>query len=177
MDEEFAAAALECYSLKQVFFYLYPTNKNKAWNPKAKTMREVFQWAIGFHLIFFVASLAFLGFGPMVEDLTLAAIAFSSYLTLYDWVISFYMIALSGSLLSGFVMFFKFQSIPLSYFLLTTFLYCMLVYFTAHAYNLLDNAGGNHKPTRNIIEIPEDYLDLEALEKLIHYYSESQSET
>ena len=176
MDDEFALS-LECISLKRVFFYLYPSTVKKAWNPKALTLRTVLAYAIAFHLLFFIASLAFLGFGPMMEDLALAAIAFSSYLTLYDWIVSLYMIALSGSVVFGFAMCFKFQTISFSYFMLSTFLYSALIYFTAYAYNSLDNAGGNRKGARNVIEVPEDYLDVEALEKLMQYYSESHSET
>mmetsp|Transcript_32505 Transcript_32505/g.24017 ORF Transcript_32505/g.24017 Transcript_32505/m.24017 type:complete len:99 (-) Transcript_32505:454-750(-) len=98
-------------------------------------MRFILGCAITFHLFSFVVSLAIIGFWAMAEDLSLAALAFSGYLTLFDWVISFYMIGVGGSILGGVFMLFKFQAMPFSYFAATTFLYCSLLYLVAYAYN------------------------------------------
>jgi hypothetical protein len=64
-------------------------------------MRSMLVLSICFHLVFFLISLARLGFLPMLEDLIMAAIAFSCYLTLYIQSIRIYMTTIMLSLVVG----------------------------------------------------------------------------
>lgn len=106
-----------------------------AYNPKAVHMRNITFYAICFHLTFAFISLGLIGFLPMLEDFILAAIAFSCYLTLYDWVISTYIISLGFSIIFGFLQFFKYESISFLYFFFSDVLYFIVLYNIGQSYN------------------------------------------
>ena len=74
------------------FNTLHPSKPLQANNQLALKMRSRMAYATALHLIFFILSLSFVGFLPMIEDLLLACIAYSGYLTIKDWVIAGYLV-------------------------------------------------------------------------------------
>ena len=78
--------------LAKAFNTLYPSKPLQANNPLALKMRSRMAYATFFHAIFFVLSLSFVGFLPMLEDMFLACMAYSGYLTIKDWVIAGYLV-------------------------------------------------------------------------------------
>ena len=90
----------EC--LLRLFFAFFPKKPVKVYGRRTLRMRELLFTAFGLHLIQFVISLTFLGFGPMVKELAMAAIAFSGYLNLKRWLIFIYLAVLCAQTINGF---------------------------------------------------------------------------
>ena len=101
--------------------------------------------ALILHAIFFVTSLAFVGFVSMIEDLLLAMMAFSAFLTLYDWVISFYLIVLIMTCVHGIVTIFKYRDESFLFYVIDLIMYGLIIYKLGVTYYEYEMFGGNVK--------------------------------
>ena len=80
-----------CFLLLRKFFsWLYPRRARKTRNNHSDWLRAYIGWSLVLHMFFFVISLIFVGFWPMIMNLLLATWAYSCYLTLRTSQIFFY---------------------------------------------------------------------------------------
>ena len=83
---------------KKIFFALYPSHPKKTWTKQGEWLRKMLLMAIILHCVFFIASLALIGFETMVINLLLCCWAYSVYLTLNQCSIILYIFfLLSGA--------------------------------------------------------------------------------
>jgi hypothetical protein len=88
----------------KIFFKLYPTKQRspkECPNREGHKLRSLFALLTFGHGFFFLLSLAFIGFWPMMEDLIYSCFVYSIYLTLSRVSIIIYMILLLLGIVSG----------------------------------------------------------------------------
>ena len=90
---------MEC--TRKVFFKFYPSEKRTPKNEFGDKLRRTFAILIFGHFVFYMISLAYIGFTPMFENLILGLFCYSTYLTLAKKAIIVYMILLVLAILKG----------------------------------------------------------------------------
>ena len=85
----------------KAFFKLYPSKPKLAPTPEGQSLRKLFGMAMVLHIVFFVVSLTAMGFLPMLAEIGFSLWAFSCYLTLREWEVVVYLVALLGSIIYG----------------------------------------------------------------------------
>ena len=76
---------------------MFPKRAKKTRNNHSDWLRAYIGWSIVLHFMFFVLSLVFIGFWPMIMNLFLATWAYSCYLTLRNCTIFLYLCLLTSS--------------------------------------------------------------------------------
>ena len=95
------------------------------------------------HSLFFISSLALLGFVAMIEELLLALICFSGYLTLYDWTVSLYLVLVAISTLVNMISFFSYKQLAFLAYLSGLIFNFIAFVLVLRAYWRFEQAGGN----------------------------------
>ncbi len=85
----------------KVFFTLYPSKPKQLSTHEGKRLRTHIGVFMLFHMMFFVTSLTAVGFLPMLTELGFVIWTFSCYLTLREWEIILYLVALSCAAIYG----------------------------------------------------------------------------
>ena len=80
-----------------IFTKMYPAKKKTAWTNEGKWLRTCVGVACIAHVLFFIFSIAFVGFKSMMINLILACISYSGYLTLREWVVLFHVFGLMAA--------------------------------------------------------------------------------
>ena len=84
-----------CYLVGQkLFTFFFPGRMKKTKTNQGAHLRWLMGATVFGHCMFFFISLAIIGFVPMIENLMFAAWTYSIYLTLREWLLITYMIAL-----------------------------------------------------------------------------------
>ena len=83
--------------LKKMFMKLWPSKPKELYTSQGRWLRKMALLFMVLDLIFFVISLAVVGFGPMFYDIMLAVLGYSVYLTLREWVVMLYMFGKVGA--------------------------------------------------------------------------------
>ena len=91
---------MEC--TRKVFFKFYPSERRTPKNEFGDRLRRTFAILIFGHFIFYMISLAYIGFVPMFENLILGLFCYSTYLTLAKKAVIAYMVILVLAILKGF---------------------------------------------------------------------------
>eukprot|EP00347_Sterkiella_histriomuscorum_P000946 403373921 len=152
--------------LLRAFFYLYPSKVLKANNQEAIQMRRLMLFCLVIHILFFILSLALLGFLSMIEDLFLGLICFSGYLTLFDWTIAFYLVALALTTLLNFINLFKYQELKLLVYLGSMGFNVIAFLVILRAYWVFERVGGNmHSSWGNPLDGSDSYMSLRDAEE------------
>ena len=84
---------------RKLFVHMYPKKMKRTYTKQGRWLRQVIALCCGLHCVFFIITLAFVGFPPMIINLFLAAWSYSIYLTLREWttVVYFFLLVLSIS--------------------------------------------------------------------------------
>ena len=127
---------MECS--RRLFFKFYPSEPRKhKGTGEGHTLRRTIAVCLVFHMIFFLLSLAFIGFWPMLSDLLYSCLVYSIYLTLSKWAITFYEITLVGGIIYGILSLFPFtQTAQLLFYVLNLIFYGFALFFVWNANRL-----------------------------------------
>ena len=87
--------------LKKLFFSLYPSKPIELNTPEGFYLRRVLLITLYLDITFFVLSELFVGFEPMIYAILFAAIAYSCYLTMKQFVIFLYVLLLGVEVFYG----------------------------------------------------------------------------
>jgi len=87
---------------RKIFFKVWPSQPKRAITPESKNMRCALLICLVVHFLYFLVSLGYLGFKPMLADLGYALFVYSTYLTLYRPMIILYMVTLLVGIGLGF---------------------------------------------------------------------------
>ena len=93
--------------VRKAFYFFFPAIPKKVFNREGENMRSIMFIQTTIHLILFILNLVFVGFYPMLMELGYMTLAFTTYLTLREWLLGIYVI----SLISGGV--YKYSEIAL----------------------------------------------------------------
>ena len=129
---------------KKVFTRLYPAKKKHAWTKQGVQLRNCILVAGLAHCMFFVVSLAMIGFRTMMFNLFLACWAYSCFLTMNELSILLYFLFLLMSTIYGlqYSLSRQTQSYEVLGLILNLSLYCFNIYFIGKAYIQFRRYGG-----------------------------------
>ena len=127
-----------------------------AWTTQGKWLRSTIGCACILHILFFVFSLAFVGFPSMIINLILASWSYSVYLTLNEWKVLLYFLFLAAATLSGLIYGIeqKKDGVQKMGLIVNCCFYCANIYFIGTAYWSFRKTGGikGLKPTTDLPE-------------------------
>ena len=86
---------------KKIFSKLYPAKMKYCWTTQGDWLRKMLGAAVICHCLFFIISLAIVGFWTMFINFILACWAYSVYLTMAEWSNLLYIIFLMAATLWG----------------------------------------------------------------------------
>ena len=92
-------AVVGCF--KRLTKKLYPIQAKRTWTKQGSWLRKIICACLIANLLFFVVSLAMIGFEPMAMNLILATWAYSVYLTMNELSIILYIVFLIGATING----------------------------------------------------------------------------
>ena len=81
----------------KLFTKMYPAEPKKLYTPQGESLRGFFKCMMYMNLLGFVVSIVYVGFVAMIFSMFLGLMSYSGYLTLREWVIILYNIALIGA--------------------------------------------------------------------------------
>ena len=96
------------------------------------------------HCCLFVVSLTAIGFYIMLSEIFFASWTYSCYLTLSEWQIILYLIALSFGILHGVFTIFQYGEISLLFFIILLCFYGLSIMVISRRYRKFRSAGGIH---------------------------------
>ena len=80
--------------VRKAFYYFFPAIPKKTYNDEGINMRNIMVIQTTIHMILFILNLVFVGFYPMLMELGFMTLAYTTYLTLREWLIVIYLISL-----------------------------------------------------------------------------------
>ena len=140
-----------CFRIfKKIFNKMWPSKPKQLYTNQGRWLRKMALLFMVLDFMFFVFSLAVVGFEPMLYDLLLGVLGYSVYLTVREWVTMLY---LAGKLFSAFALFFgertganysnaPLQSTQLFGEIANATFHLMSVYFVGRAYYYFRKNGG-----------------------------------
>ena len=81
---------IRCF--KKIFIKMYPSGAKTLYTSQGIWLRRMAVVFLFLDIIFTVFSLAMVGFLPMIQDLCLACLGYSMYLTIREWVVMLYLL-------------------------------------------------------------------------------------
>mmetsp|Transcript_35844 Transcript_35844/g.54955 ORF Transcript_35844/g.54955 Transcript_35844/m.54955 type:complete len:189 (+) Transcript_35844:28-594(+) len=144
---------------KKIFKKMYPVSPKTAWTTQGKWLRTCLGAACFFHCLFFIFSMAVVGFTTMLCNLLLCVWSYSAYLTLREWTVLFYFFLLATTtiyMITDGVQSKK-ESVQVIGILVNALFYVLAIYFIGTAYLYFRKNGGikGLNPTE---ELPEERL-------------------
>lgn len=130
--------------LGKIFFTLFPSKPKHISTPEGKNLRKMLGMFMILHIFFFIASLTAMGFVPMLSELGFIIWTFSCYLTLREWEIIMYFVALTCGTIYGLLNLFSAKNISLLFYILNEIFYFSALYFGTLAYKDFRMSGGIH---------------------------------
>ena len=103
----------------------------------------------------------------MLESLAFAALVYSAYLTLYDYLVAIYLVGLLVSVVFGFYRMFFLDILPFWLFMLNLSTYTLVSYCVGTKYWVFEKDGGNRHQSWNALENMEEYLAYHAHQPLL----------
>lgn len=128
---------------RKLFFKIWPSQPKRAITAESKSMRRMLLICLLVHILYFLVSLAYLGFKPMLADLGYSLFVYSVYLTLYRPMIMLYMVVLFAGIGLGLWYIYPFDQYSESTILYISnlVLYGFMLYFTFLKYRAYTKAG------------------------------------
>jgi len=125
-----------------LFNVFYPPRKRVSYTPEGDRMRCVLLLCLITHICFFLISLTFIGFKPMIADLLYASLVYSVYLTLSVFMTFIYLIALGAGVVVGLLYLTGFgHSSQLIFYIVNLVAYGMMLFFAFGVYMQFRKVG------------------------------------
>ncbi|CDW88769.1 UNKNOWN [Stylonychia lemnae] len=129
---------------QRVFFRLYPSQQKETDTLEGDHLRTTVGVLCILHSVFFLVSLTVIGFYSMLMEVAYAVWLYSCYLTLKEWQVVLYIIALFFGFAHGIFNLFQFSDMRLLFYIINLVYYGCALFFIIKNYKDFRVTGGIH---------------------------------